>query len=232
MITSRPRESDDEFYVGYGDEMPPGVRRGVRAAVIAAACGAAVAAAVVLAASSPLPPSRFEFGIVTEMSGILRRVPYPVLETRAGRVWLVGPGKSGADRLLDGVADGPVTLRGSRIERARHRMLEVHAVDPAVPVTLQGEIVDSKCFLGVMNPAEGTVHRDCARRCLSGGIPPMLLVRDGEHREELVLLVTDAGRAIAREVAPGAGMAVDVTGRLIRDGKDFVLYVSAWRRQG
>jgi hypothetical protein len=99
-------------------------------------------------------------------------------------------------------------------------------------LTLRGEIVDSKCFLGVMNPAEGAVHRDCARRCLSGGMPPMLLMRDGEHREELVVLVSDDGRGIGREIAQAAGTPVDVTGRLVRDGRDFVLYVSAWRRQG
>ena len=39
--------------------------------------------------------------------------------------------------------------------------------------TLIGEIVDSKRYLGVMNPGNGKVHRDCAVRCLSGGIPPI-----------------------------------------------------------
>jgi hypothetical protein len=29
-------------------------------------------------------------------------------------------------------------------------------------MTLTGEIVDSKCYLGVMNPGQGKVHRDCA----------------------------------------------------------------------
>ena len=52
-------------------------------------------------------------------------------------------------------------------------------------VMLRGEIVDSKCYLGVMNPGEGTVHRDCAARCLSGGLPPMLVVRSPARREEL-----------------------------------------------
>ena len=231
MMTSR-RGFEDDFYIGYADGMPPGIRRRVRAAVIAAVCAAAIVISTVVIASATLPPSRFEFGIVSEKSGILRRVPYPVLDTSEGRVWLVGRGKSGADRMLAGVSDGPVTLRGSRIERGRHHMLEVHGVAGAMPVTLRGEIVDSKCFLGVMNPAEGAVHRDCARRCLSGGLPPMLLVRDGTHREELVLLVSDEGRAIGKEIAHAAGTPVDVTGALTRDGKDLVLYVSAWRKRG
>jgi len=46
----------------------------------------------------------------------------------------------------------------------------------AVPKTwgefdLVGEIVDSKCYFGNMNPGNGKVHRDCAVRCMSGGIP-------------------------------------------------------------
>ena len=38
-------------------------------------------------------------------------------------------------------------------------------------VTLRGEILDPKCYLGVMRPGEGKPHRSCAIRCLAGGIP-------------------------------------------------------------
>jgi hypothetical protein len=65
-------------------------------------------------------------------------------------------------------------------------------------VTGCGEIVDSKCFLGVMNPGEGTVHCDCARVCLRGGIPPMLLIRGARAEEALVLLVDAAGAPVGR----------------------------------
>jgi len=55
-------------------------------------------------------------------------------------------------------------------------------------VELTGEIVDSKCYLGVMNPGNGKVHRDCAVRCISGGIPPAFLVRDADGRSKILLL--------------------------------------------
>ena len=61
--------------------------------------------------------------------------------------------------------------------------------------TLTGEIVDSKCYLGVMNPGRGKVHRDCAARCLSGGIPPALLTSTGE----IVLLVNHDGKPFAHD---------------------------------
>jgi hypothetical protein len=236
----------DEFYIGYEDrDLPREIGRRNRAAVMALASAATAVAAAAVFAAATLPASTFEFGTITEVAGVLRRVPYPVLETSGGRVWLAGIGKAGADPLLGRVADGAVKIKGSRIRRGRHQMLEVHGLTPIASepepkpdvrsrreagfVTLRGEIVDSKCFLGVMNPAEGAVHRDCARRCLSGGLPPLLLVRDGERREDLVVLVAADGAAMSRDVAKVAGRPIEMTGRLVRDGADYVLYVSSWK---
>jgi hypothetical protein len=53
---------------------------------------------------------------------------------------------------------------------------------------LTGEIVDSKCFLGVMVPGAGKTHKDCASLCLRGGIPPALHVQDRDGRSALLLL--------------------------------------------
>jgi hypothetical protein len=64
-------------------------------------------------------------------------------------------------------------------------------------VTLRGEIVDSKCFLGVMVPGEGKTHKDCASLCLRGGIPPAFVVRDREGRTALMLLVSESGGSLA-----------------------------------
>jgi hypothetical protein len=226
------QQSDDEFYIGYEGAMPPCMARRVRRGIAALGCAAAAVVATVVLASATLPASRFEFGRVTSLSGVLRRSPYPVLETGGHHIWLVGPGKSGADRVLATVPDGPVTLRGSRIQRGGHEMLEVHQADTSASVTLRGEIVDSKCYLGVMNPGEGPVHRDCARRCLSGGIPPMLVVRGGDRREQLVVLVSADGRPMSRELSKAAGVPVEATGRLEVDRGDYVMYVVRWNRQG
>ena len=242
MIDTLPSPRD-EFYIGYEERMPAGIARRVAMAVVMFACGAAFGIAVALAAQERLAPSRFEFGVVKPVSGVLRRAPYPSLEVGGRRVWLVGPGKFGADRVLAGIPDGRVTLEGSAIQRGNNYMLEALGVRPGsdpgptpvrvdsdpglTPTSLVGEIVDSKCFLGVMNPGEGTVHRDCARRCISGGIPPMLLVRDDRGREELVLLVTADGRPAGRDVASMAGRPVRVTGRLAREGNVWVLYADA-----
>ena len=48
-------------------------------------------------------------------------------------------------------------------------------------ISVKGEIVDSKCYLGVMNPGKGKVHRDCASRCISGGVPPIFVSSAGDQ---------------------------------------------------
>ena len=245
MITNTSQRSDDEFYIGYDGTMPRGMARRVVRAVAGFGAIAATVAIAAVAAVRTLPPATFEYGVVSETTGVLSRTPYPVLDSGGRRIWLAGPGKFSADRVLAGIPDGFVTLHGSRIQRGRHEMLEVRGQsrvrvdsepvpsalrvdsDPVLTpgrVTLRGEIVDSKCFLGVMNPAEGAVHRDCARRCLSGGLPPMLLVRDGGRREELVLLVSEEGGPVGQALAGLAGRPIELSGRLAKQGEMYVLY--------
>jgi hypothetical protein len=252
MIDTAPR-SQDEFYIGYEERMAPGIASRIVRAVAIFAGGAAVSIAVWLLAQQSLPAARFEFGVVRRVEGVLRREPYPSLDVDGRRVWLVGPGKFGADQLLNRALSGSVVLEGSAIQRGHTHMLEVSAVktrsestpnafsvnSTSTPngfrvgsesrlhaVRLTGEIVDSKCFLGVMSPGEGTVHRDCARRCLSGGIPPMLVVRDGRGREELVVLVSSDGKPVGRALAAIAGRPISLTGRLVREGDQYVLYAN------
>src|SRR5206468_3964392 len=121
--------------------------------------------------------------------GVLREHPYPRLDNYL----LAAPGKHGAMEMAKGLDGRTVRLMGSLIYRGSDAMIEAlpntvqASADAPVPsatpidlglVTLAGEIVDSKCYLGVMNPGNGKVHRDCAARCISGGIPPMFVAKD------------------------------------------------------
>ena len=242
--TDTPDPTRDEFYIGYDPPMPPRMAARVWR-MAAAAVGIAVAVGVAAIASHHrLAEATFEYGRPRELSGVLRRTPYPRIESEGRSAWLVLSGKTGGEAALAEVPDGTVKLQGTLIERGPHRMFEVvrgtvtsvgpaGAADPiaktlpAEEVTLYGEIVDSKCFLGVMNPGEGTVHRDCARVCLRGGIPPMLLIRGARAEEALVLLVDEAGAPVGRAVAAFAGVPVQVRGRLVRDGEQLTLFANA-----
>jgi hypothetical protein len=86
-------------------------------------------------------------------------------------------------------------------------------------VQLTGEIVDSKCYFGVMNPGNGKVHRDCAVRCISGGIPPAFLVRDA-NGQTVTLLLANWKRELLNHVAE----PITIHGRLARSSGRLTLY--------
>src|SRR5262249_37671718 len=99
---------------------------------------------------------------------------------------------------------------------------------------LIGEIVDSKCYLGVMNPGERKVHRDCAARCISGGVPPMFVVRDSQGEIHTMLLASEDGHPLGRDVLPFVAEPVEISGRVFRSGETLVFRInaSAARRTG
>src|SRR5208282_2155438 len=90
-------------------------------------------------------------------------------------------------------------------------------------VTVTGEIVDSKCYLGVMNPGKGKVHRDCASRCLSGGIPPIFVTLNGEDQ---FLLVGPDGNAVGRDaLREFVAEPITIQGELLRRGESRLLRI-------
>ena len=84
---------------------------------------------------------------------------------------------------------------------------------------LTGEIVDSKCYFGVMNPGNGKVHRDCAVRCISGGIPPAFLVRDANGQTVTLLLANWKPELLNHIAEP-----ITIRGRLSRSSGRLTLY--------
>jgi hypothetical protein len=228
----------DDFYVGYEPEMPPAFVRPVRLAAAMLVLGAcALAVGLVLAQQAP-SDGVFEFGRERQFEGLLLEHPYPLLRASdGGRYWLVGPGKRGASALAGGLDGRTARVRGTLIRRGGDRMLQIDAgsivATAAAPqevapltagaqVTLEGEIVDSKCHLGVMKPGEGPAHRDCAVRCLLGDVPPMLVVRDGARVRRVPLVSMDGG-PLRWDPEPLTARQVRVTGRLYtRDGDVFL----------
>ena len=99
-------------------------------------------------------------------------------------------------------------------------------------VELTGEIVDTKCFLGVMVPGSGKTHKECASLCLRGGIPPALYVEDRAGHSSLLLLVGPTGEPIGATALQAAGEAISLTGSIRRRGGWLVLRTDPtfWRR--
>jgi hypothetical protein len=221
-----------EFYVGYASKAPRATAVWIRRCIIAVFAGVAVIALALVFAQRPFAPSSFEFGVTRTFAGVLHETPAPSIELIGGKhALLVAPGKHGASDLIRGLDGRAADLAGSRIRRGPDLMIEVvpgsirvfgdqPAERPAWvfagDVSVRGEIVDSKCYLGVMNPGEGKVHRDCAARCISGGAPPALIAADRDGRIQFLLLTGRNGRAINRHVLRFVGEPVQVTGTLYR----------------
>jgi hypothetical protein len=91
---------------------------------------------------------------------------------------------------------------------------------------LKGEIVDSKCYFGVMKPGEGKPHRDCAIRCISGGIPPAFVVKNDKGEAQYMLLVGQNGEPINQHVLTFVGLPVHLKGQLERMADWYVLKVN------
>ena len=229
-----------EFYVGYLPQAPPGLARSVRRIVLGLVAASVLTALVLVFWQARFPASVFEFQQYRDFEGTLREHPYPNLAVAPAMpgYLLVAPGKHGAAELVAGFDDRAVRLKGSLIYRDGARMLELvpnsvrasgnspipapHAIDLGM-TTLSGEIVDSKCYLGVMNPGNGKVHRDCAARCISGGIPPVFVVKDAEGVSRTLLLNGSDGLPIGRAVLDFVAEPVVVSGRLSRSGDTLIL---------
>lgn len=229
---------NDDFYVGYLPKAPAKLGRivaRIAAGIVVAGC---VAGTVLLLGQPPFAASKFGYGEYHDYDGTIEEWPYPILATENATFLLVAPGKHGLSDAVKGLQDKRVHLKGSLIERSPDRMLEVvpgsivaGTEPPSTPrrvmdlgrVTLRGEIVDSKCYLGVMNPGEHKVHRDCAVRCISGGVPPAFLVKDAAGDSRILLLVGSDGRALSREVLPFVAEPLEISGTLARSGTTLAL---------
>jgi len=219
--------SEPEFYVGYVPRAPRAIARAMKTISIALLVLAVTVALILVVAQEPFADSRFEWGQYREFAGVVRSVPVPMLIGQQSYL-LVGAGKHGVDRALAELDGRSVQLRGALIERGDQRAIEVlpETIEPGPaagprnaaivlgPAELTGEIVDSKCHLGVMNPGRGKVHRDCAVRCLSGGIPPGFQVRDRDGRERTLLLASQSGQPLVPRILSRVAEPVRLQGTL------------------
>ena len=81
--------------------------------------------------------------------------------------------------------------------------------------------------MGVMNPGVLTPHRACAVRCISGGIPPMLLVRRANDRPLNLLLISTNDQPVNAAVLDFIAEPVSVTGEMVRNGALLMLRIDS-----
>lgn len=230
----------DAFYIGYQKRVPDSVLAYLRILVSAILLVCPIVS-VALAVSQPeTERGHYEYGKTYTVDGVYYATPVPTLhvtppltetsESTGYNIILVGNGKFGVPPVWDSFHGKHVSLTGSAAYRREMLLLEVDRNAPPVllgepesyqlrpesevvgSVRMVGELVDTKCFLGVMRPATGKTHRACAIRCLSGGVPPGILVRTRLGYVE-VLLAGKGTKPLEYDIA-WAGLLVEVNGTL------------------
>ena len=234
--------NNDDFYIGYLEKAPAPIGRFTRLVVVSLFIVTAGVALLLITGQKAFFPSTFEFLQYQSFTGTFHSHPYPMLQVMepapAGGVptyrhfYLVKEGKFGTQDLAATYEGKRVTIEGTRIYRDNQEMIEIKGEnlqfdDTASPLpkasptslgtfTLQGEIVDSKCFLGVMNPGSEKPHRACATRCISGGIPPLFVVRDDAGNISYLQLQATNGSTVNQEILHMVAEPVQITGEVMQ----------------
>lgn len=246
---------EEEFYIGWQEEAPEGFRKTGRYFFLTVVLLLLGFILFFSKAEIGFIDSYFQYGDLTELKGQLVTEPIPaILIEESGErktIPLVGFGKFGAGPVLEGlkaqlgedISQHEVVIRGTIFSYQDKKWMELtegleslvsHQVKGAVareitqsgPISISGEIVDPKCFFGVMNPGTKAVHRSCARRCISGGIVPVLAIREEGRFVDYYLLEDDNSENFNQEILPYVGLPITISGEVTQYDDWKVLSIS------
>jgi len=246
--------NNSEFYIGWQSKAPKSFAKHVKRVLLILFPVALIVAYLLSTSQKKFSTASFEFGKLTEVKGVYYNKPVPMLKVfdkkdLAITILLVGYGKHGAETAImelekeKGVSlnGKEVTLKGTLIYGDGKTLLQVDKnEDPIVNIgaasavqlqqkdlgtqTIRGEIVDPKCYFGVMKPGEGKVHRDCAIRCILGGIPPVLHVQNAFGESNYYLIVGPNGEKINETVQDLVAEPVSIEAKVIQQDDWIILY--------
>lgn len=157
--------------------------------------------------------------------------------TQYQRVLLIGAGKKSATPTLDAIEkmqnqalngkgvqlEGKLIYFDGKLAMELSNGVEAFKSFKTIPdapsfeqklgdATLRGEILDPKCYLGVMRPGEGKPHRSCAIRCIEGGIPPFFKAETKDDARQYFFVLDENGQPVYDKVAKYVADQVQLCG--------------------
>ena len=243
----------DDFYIGYLPKAPKSIAQTVIISVIGIGVLMSILAFVIGNGQEKVQSNAFEFGEITELTGVLYEKPVPNLVIEVGEditgkklyqsVLLVGLGKFGANEIVkhfqsktkEPLNKSLITIKGTLIYSDGKTLLELTEeeasfvkieplkveqasifVDKLIKkeITITGEIIDAKCYFGVMNPGYGKPHMSCAIRCISGGIPPVLWTKMDDGSMDYYIVLGKDGQMINQQLLPYVADIACVKGKV------------------
>ena len=228
-------DPDPPFYVGYL-KLPSGLKgflAGLLALLLVIDGGLAVLA---FAGQPPHPTGDWGSGDEATYTGQFQAKPYPLVRLfpsggKPGHVVLLaGEGKDGPPAGMDDLDGAMVEARSYPVTRGDLVVLQIDnppvrqdasrmdplPQGPAEPATLTGEVVDSKCYAGAMNPGEGKAHEGCGSFCLYGGIPALFVTNGPDGSVRWYLMAAPDGGPVGDEARALVGRSVELTGTIRR----------------
>jgi hypothetical protein len=248
--------NNSEFYIGWMAKAPKGFAKHVKIVLIILFPLVLIVGYLLATNQKKFSTANFEFGKKTELKGIYYNSPVPMLKVfdknnLSTTLPLVGYGKHGAETAImelekeKGISlnGKEVTLKGTLIYGDGKTLLQVDKNDDPIasieaPSTIQlqqkdlgiqtirGEIIDPKCYFGVMKPGEGKVHRDCAIRCILGGIPPVLHVQNENGESNYYLIVGPNGETMNEAVQDVVAEPVSIEAKVVQQDDWIILFTS------
>lgn len=256
--------NNEEFYIGWQGKASKRIATHIKRTVVLIGVGLVSIAFVFGINQKKFSKGNFEFGKLTEVTGIFSAKPIPSLLVAGTQdifnnqpsitIPLIGFGKFGADgvirelekkegKALDGLQ---LTLKGTLLYNDGKLLMQIDGNDqPLVKATklenaekispapiemgeftLKGEIIDPKCYFGVMKPGQGKPHKDCAIRCILGGIPPTLRVVDKEGNANYYLIVGPNGEPMNKAVQHFVAEPVSIKAKAVRVNDWILLYTN------
>lgn len=240
-----------EFYIGYRNDNHPIFKKTFKW-VILLLCLLIIAIAFFVSFSQKyFSNSSFELNEDTTLNGIYHAQPYPMLQVQLDNniyqnILLLGYGKFGAERQLNESAEQSLhngitlSVTGNLIYYNGKTLLQVHPnknikisnrSGTAIPTlnyshtsNLIGEIIDPKCYFGVMKPGKGKIHKSCAIRCISGGIPPVFLTIDSNGKEDYYLITDQQGQPLKESLIPLIGKKIKLSGSVLNLDKEWKFF--------
>jgi hypothetical protein len=164
---------------------------------------------------------------------------------------LVGYGKFGAEGVMAELEQEKnvsldkkeITIKGSLIYNDGKTLLQIDKNDqPLIAVSntdeknlstqikelgtvqLTGEILDPKCYFGVMKPGYGKPHRDCAIRCIAGGMSPVFWVKGDKGETNYYLILDVNGKKMNDDLKDHIAEPVSLSARAVQYDDWVILY--------
>ncbi len=246
---------NDEFYVPYIEGSLGAKTKKILKRFTVVVMLLIIASALLFSFSQkPFKNSTFELTSVTKITGIFHENPYPMLRVEVAKntfknILLLGFGKSSANPFLEKLQHEVKNLNGKtlsiegnliyyngktliqitddeKVTLVSNTKVKIPSKETISEMTLQGEIIDPKCYFGVMKPGKGKIHRSCAVRCISGGIPPVLATTDNNNISQYYLLTDLEGNLINEAILPFIGKPSEITGIVERMDDWFLMKIN------